>query len=247
MRAVNLLTHALTKNPKRVLDLGVGRGHHSKAFIANGAEVVGVDVNDAPHKHDKYNHVQLPIEMLETKEGAEKYDLIWCCHTLEHLPNVQAALVNMSSWLKDDGWLYIAVPSDSQERLHIGHLTLWTPAHLVYNLICAGWDCKEALWYTSYVTIGLCVQKKRIKDMTWRTGGPSEEKALNDYTPVPMGHDFGAWWANNWPVDIPTGRVTDPPQVTAGVYRTNLPPRVQLAYGPNPSLRKEPGILTSKE
>ena len=37
------------------------------------------------------------------------------------------------------------------------------------------------------------------------------------------------------------GRVMDPPLVTSGVIRSNLPPQVQLAYGPNPELRKEPG------
>lgn len=34
------------------------------------------------------------------------------------------------------------------------------------------------------------------------------------------------------------GRVMDPPLVTSGVIRSNLPPQVQLAYGPNPELRK---------
>ena len=240
MHGIELLKYALTKNPKRVLDLGVGHGHHAKAFIANGAEVVGVDVRDAPHKHDKYSHVQMPIELLETKEDAPKYDLVWFCHTLEHMPNVQAILVNIAEWLEDDGYLCVAVPTSSQDRLHIGHLTLWTPAHLVYNLICAGWDCREAKWYTSYQTIGLCVQKRRIKDMTWRTGMPSEEKKLNEFSPVHISHECGAWWGNNWPNDT-QGRTPDPPNVTIGACKTNLQPQVQLAYGPNPALRKSPG------
>ena len=240
MRAVSLLKHALSKEPKRVLDLGVGNGEHAKAFISYGADVVGIDVRERPHTHPKYTHIKSPIELLDQGEDEEKYDLIWCSHILEHMPNVQYILVKLAGWLKDDGWLYIAVPTDTQERVHIGHLTLWTPALLIYNLICAGWDCKEAEWYTSYRTIGLCVKKKRIEDMSWRTGSPDEIYDVNKYSPRVFHHEWGAWWENNWPEELP-GRCTDPPLVTINVLQTNLPPRVQMNFGPNPSFRREPG------
>ena len=184
MSRIDLLRHAITRQPKTVLDLGVGDGAHAKAFMSYGAKVVGVDVKDPPHVHEQYSHSQLPVEFLEPAESAEPYDMVWCSHLLQHLPNVQAFLVQIEPFLKDDGWLYIAVPSSSQDRLHVGHLTLWTPALLVYNLICAGWDCSKAEWYTSYDTIGLCVQKKRIEDMSWRTGTIEEISVLNEYSPV---------------------------------------------------------------
>ena len=50
----------------------------------------------------------------------------------------------------------------------------------------------------------------------------------------------GAWWGNNWHEET-EDRVADPPGVTAGFGVTNLPPEVQLAFGPNPNLRKPPG------
>ena len=240
MSRIDLLQDALTKNPETVLDLGVGSGVHAKAFIANGASVVGVDVKDPPHEHKQYAHSQTPVEFLEPADDSEPYDMVWCSHLLQLLPNVQAFLVQIDTFLKDDGWLYIAVPCNDQSRFHVGHLTLWTPALLVYNLICAGWDCSGAKWYTSYDTIGLCMQKKRIKDMSWRTGTTDELVHLNEYSPATMKHEHGAWWGNNWPTET-DGRVTDPPLVTSGVVSTNLPPKVQLAFGPNPLLRKEPG------
>jgi len=231
-----LLEYALTLSPEKVLDVGVGSGVAAKAFIASGSHVVGIDVKDSPHEHKNYVHIKSAVEMIDPAEDAEPYDLIWCSHLLQKVPNVQAVLVMLSDWLKDDGWLFIAVPSASQDRFHIGNLTLWTPAHLVYNLICAGWDCKDAKWYTEYDTIGFCVQKKRITDMSWRTGESNEANAINEYSPVHIRQDNGAWWANRWHEDTGS-RVIDPPQVTAGVYKTNLPPQVQLAYGPNPNLR----------
>lgn len=243
MRSVDLLEQALTKNPKSVLDVGVGNGAHSMAFIANGAtRVVGVDPREKNIEHNCYEHKQDPYEQLDL--GDEKFDMVWCSHTLEHIPNVQHFLIHLRAWLKPDGWLAISVPSDKQQRVHIGHLTLWTPAHLVYNLICAGWDCKEAIWYTRYLSIGLLVQKFPDIDLSWRTSLPSEHYGLNSHTPKYLGHNDGAWWGNRWPVEFDSERPTDPPMVTLGIEHTNIPPKSQLAFGPNPAFRKEPGTWT---
>jgi SAM-dependent methyltransferase len=239
MSKVRLLKHALERNPGYVLDIGTGNGWAAKAFIGNGARVVGIDVKDPPHVHENYTHVQMAFEMLEPQEDAEKYDLVWCSNVLESIPNVQAFLLQVASLLKEGGWLYLAVPTLLQDRIHIGNLTVWSPAHLVYNLICAGYDCSDAEWYTEYETIAICIPNKRIEDMTWRTGDRWEEPIVNKYSPAKMGHDHGSWWANRWPEET-KGRVVDPPLVTVGEHRTNLPPEVQLAYGPNPALRKPP-------
>jgi len=239
MRATRLLEYAISKKPATVLDIAVGPGKHAQCFIANGSHVTGVDVKDAPFEHENYVHIAQNYETLKVKEDAEKFDMIWCCHTLEHIPNAQHFLIHLASWLKDDGWLAISVPP-SMDRLHVGHLSLWTPAHLAYNLICAGWDCRDARWYTEYCSIGFMVQKRPEIDLSWRTGMPSETLALNKFMPIVVNHEDNAWWLDNW--HEPTGKLAiDPPHVTLGYQRTNLAPQVQLAYGPNPALRKPPG------
>jgi len=234
-----LLAHAISQSPELVLDLGVGSGWATAGFISTGSTVVGIDVKDAPFEHEKYTHIKDAFEIVEPEEDT-KFDLVWCTDVLQSVPNVQAFLVKIANLIADDGWLYLSVHPYSQDRLHIGNLSVWTPAHLVYNLICAGYDCKKAQWYTEYNTIGLCVRKLRIDDMTWRTGDEREEATINLYSPVHIRHDSGAWWANNWPQET-SGRVNDPPLVTIGEIKTNLPPKNQLAYGPNPALRKEAG------
>jgi SAM-dependent methyltransferase len=186
-------------------------------------------------EHKYYTHVQEPYENASFEE---QFDLIWCSHTLEHIPNVQHFLVTLQGWLKPGGWLFIAVPSDRQARIHVGHLTLWTPAHLAYNLVCAGWDCKDAIWYTDYLSIGMVVQNKGPLDLSWRTSLPNEVSHLNQFMPKHVRHNDGAWWGNNWPDEVPYERASDPPLVTIGVEKTNIPPQTQLAYGPNPELRR---------
>ncbi len=241
MRATSLLEEALTVKAETVLDVGIGRGSHARAFIGNKSRVTGIDPrpgNPELLEHKYYTHIEDAYEKVSFEED-EKFDLVWCSHTLEHIPNVQHFLITLQGWLKPNGWLFIAVPNDRQSRLHIGHLTLWTPAHLAYNLVCAGWDCKDAIWYTDYLTIGMSVQNTGVIDLSWRTSLPSEGKHLNDFLPKPMRHNDGAWWGNYWPVDVPYERAVDPPLVTVGVEKTNLPPQTQLAYGPNPALREK--------
>jgi len=236
MRSVRLLTHAISKQPETVLDIAVGPGSHAQCFIANGAKVTGLDVTPARFEHEDYTHIQSPYELVKLDE---KFDMVFCCHTLEHMPNPQHFLIHLASWLKEDGWLAISVPP-SQDRLHVGHLSLWTPAHLVYNLICAGWDCKDAIWYTEYVSIGLMVQKKTEIDLSWRTGLPSEILALNQFTPIIINHEDDAWWADNWHEET-TEVAEDPPMVTIGKQITTRPPKQFMPHGPNPNLRKAPG------
>ncbi len=234
MRGVRLLEHALTYERGTVLDLAVGAGEHAKAFLGQGFDVTGVDTKPALIRHPQYEHYQTPYEELELDK---QFDMVWSCHTLEHIPNAQHFLMSLRKWTKDDGYLAIAVPPSRQNRIHIGHLSLWTPAHLVYNLIKAGWDCKNAIWYTEYCTIGLIVQKTKDIDFSEETGMPDELFWLNRYTPIIINHEDAAWWQNNWHEEVEQ-RISDPPSVTIGQTKTTLPPLIQLSYGPNPELRK---------
>jgi len=234
VRANSLLRQALTLNPETVLDVGGAGSDHAIAFISNGAKDLSIDPRHTDLTHKNYQHEQSPYEEVDLED---KFDVVWCSHVLEHIPNVQHFLVTLYGWLKDDGYLCIAVPPDRQRRLHVGHLTLWTPAHLAYNLVCAGYDCKDAIWYTEYLSIGMMVQKKPCIDLSWRTGLPNELSNLNLYMPKVIRHEDGAWWGNNWPEELEAYRASDPPCVTIGASKTNLPPDIQLAFGPNPELR----------
>ncbi len=237
MRAVDLLRLAIETKQESVLDVGSGLGEHSMAFISGGAKrVVGLDPSFTGIEHECYEHVHDPYELADF--GDEQFDVVFTSHVLEHIPNIQHFLIHLQKWVKPGGYLAIAAPTSRQNRLHVGHLSVWTPAHMMYNLVCAGWDCSDALWYTSYLTIGILVQNKGPIDLSWRTSLPGEYIELNKYMPKEVYHEDGAWWGNNWPVDVYSVRVTDPPMVTMGVQKTNMAPEVQLAYGPNPKLRE---------
>ena len=241
MRAVRLLEYALTKEPKTVLDVGTGHGYHAMSFLAQGCSVTGLDVVPPQVVHKNLTSIQNTWEGATAELEGQEFDMIWCCHVLEHIQNIQSFSMWLRKHLKPGGWLMLAVPPSRQNRFHIGHCTLWTPAHLVYNLICSGWDCKDANWYTEYMTIGISLQRVDDVDMSGRTTVPSEAPWLNQYAPLTFRHENGAWWGNRWHEFVESDRIMDPPFVTAGLQAANyfnLPPAVQLAYGPNPELRK---------
>lgn len=239
MRAVRLLEHALTKAPETVLDVGTGHGFHAMSFLAQGSSVTGLDVVPPQIVHKNYEHIQNIYEESKKQLGDRQFDMIWCCHVLEHIPNIQHFLMYLRRYLKPGGWLFLAVPPSRQDRLHVGHYTLWTPAHLIYNMITSGWDCKDANWYTEYLSIGICLQKVDDIDMSGRTALPSEVQWLNQFSPRIIRHEDGAWWGSRWHEHVECDRIMDPPFVTAGLQPSSLPPQVQLAFGPNPKLREK--------
>lgn len=71
-----------------------------------------------------------------------KYDVVWMSHVLEHQLDVNAFLKKARDLVSPGGYLVVTVPPSKPEVVG-GHLTLWTPGLLIYNLILAGFDCKD--------------------------------------------------------------------------------------------------------
>ena len=219
MRAVRLLREALTlPDVTDVIDCATGQGKHAQAFLSQDKHVVGIDLGRSFLRHSNYRHLKQSFE----KVSPEPADLVWSCHTLEHVPNPGLMLTKFREWLKPDGWLAIAVPTNQQDRIHIGHLSLWTPAHLMYNLVVNGWDCSGARWYTEYCTIAVLLQKTDDIDFRGSTAMPTEKDWLNKYMPRKIIHEGDSWWPNNWHKE--TGdRVENPPYVNVGLNKPYRP------------------------
>lgn len=194
MRATRLLRTALEIPSETVLDCAVGTGKHAIAFLSKGKKVTGLDIFDPKLRHTNYTAKGQSFEEANLPE----FDLVWSCHTLEHVENPGFFLRSLRKWTKTGGWLAIAVPPGSQDYFHIGHLTLWTPAHLAYNLVTAGWNCKEAKWYTEDRDIGFLVQKTADISFTGRTAMPTEIDWLQQFMPAKIEQQGNSWWPNNW-------------------------------------------------
>ena len=116
------------------------------------------------------------------------YDCIWCSHVLEHQLNPNFFLTKIFHTLKDDGVLAITVPPRKDEIVG-GHVTLWNAGLLLYNLILAGFDCKDAAVKSYGYNISVIVNKRTaiLPELNYDAG---DINALNEFFPLGVYEGF---------------------------------------------------------
>jgi SAM-dependent methyltransferase len=140
-----------------VLDVGSGKGEQAQVMRAAGKTVTTLDLVG-------------PADILQEfiEPFCSWYDAVWCCHVLEHQRNVGAFLDKLREDIAPAGILAITVPP-CKPRTVAGHLSLWTPGLLLYNLVCAGFDCSEASLYAGGYDISVIVRRGEHTKATNRT------------------------------------------------------------------------------
>lgn len=127
-----------------VLDVGAGEGRHAKVFQDHGKQVTKLDFGTSVYaqiaEKDGIRSITADANRVELNET---FDCVWACHVLEHQPNVNSFISRLKSWTSAGGLIAITVPA-AKFSLAGGHLSLWTPALLIYNMVFAGIDCSDA-------------------------------------------------------------------------------------------------------
>ncbi len=143
------LDKLLTYGFDTVLDIGSGPGKQAQILRDNNKNVTTISLIP-------------PADIVGDfmTEDLSTYDCIWASHVLEHQLNVNLFLKRCYELLKDDGIFAVTVPP-LKHRIVGGHLTLWNAGLLLYNLILAGFDCKEAKVKSYGYNISVIVRKKK--------------------------------------------------------------------------------------
>lgn len=118
------------KRVGRVLELGCGIGYQS-AFLASMAEEViatdlpeenteahapGMKVAEDLHKALKISNVKLiPCSAEELPFPDKSFDMVFSSHVLEHVPDQEKALKEISRVLKDNGLHFCVVPTRAEK------------------------------------------------------------------------------------------------------------------------------------
>lgn len=101
----------------RVLEVGCGRGHLTKALANRGVDIVGIDAN--PQAADLADHGQvrhMRAEQLEFDDAS--FDLIISVHAIEHIPELPRALSEMARVLAPGGNAVHIYPAEPIQGLY---------------------------------------------------------------------------------------------------------------------------------
>ena len=92
-----------------ILDFGCGAGRDTKYFLSRGYQVDAVDGSEQLCRiASEYTGIKVRQMLFQELDEKEKYDGIWACASILHLPKKQLreVLKNMYAALKSKGWIY---------------------------------------------------------------------------------------------------------------------------------------------
>ncbi|PVV26515.1 MAG: bifunctional 3-demethylubiquinol 3-O-methyltransferase/2-polyprenyl-6-hydroxyphenol methylase [gamma proteobacterium symbiont of Ctena orbiculata] len=101
---------------KQVLDVGCGGGILSESMAANGAQVTGIDMGEAPLQVARLhllesgleiNYERIPVERL-AEEQPEQFDVVTCMEMLEHVPDPASVVNACARLVKPGGTLFFS-------------------------------------------------------------------------------------------------------------------------------------------
>ena len=147
-------------NPRSIIDIGSGGDNHKRFFSFFCEQVFTNDFNE------DLNNLNFPGDFMEIDFGRE-FSVVYCSNVLEHARNVGNFIEKLFAICEDDGIVSIIVPRPHLNRLLSGHITTWSTGTLVYNIICAGFDCSDAQVLDGEYEKGIIVRKKPIRDLSF--------------------------------------------------------------------------------
>jgi ubiquinone/menaquinone biosynthesis C-methylase UbiE len=95
----------------RVLEVGCGQGHLTRALDEQGADIVGIDANpNAPEVAGGELIRQMDAESLDFDD--ESFDVVISVHAIEHIPGLGIALAEIARVLKKGGEAVFIYPAE---------------------------------------------------------------------------------------------------------------------------------------
>ncbi|PIU42227.1 MAG: hypothetical protein COS99_01080 [Candidatus Omnitrophica bacterium CG07_land_8_20_14_0_80_42_15] len=128
----------------RILDFGGGGGYNLRLFAKNNLCYI-VDY-EKPHLQGDVKYLCQTADEI-TQEI--KFDIILCCHVLEHVADPVKILQKLASHLVPNGILYIEIPFEcfpskfKNLQNPLTHINFFSPSSLLYLLSSCGFGVKK--------------------------------------------------------------------------------------------------------
>jgi 2-polyprenyl-3-methyl-5-hydroxy-6-metoxy-1,4-benzoquinol methylase len=162
---------------KQVLDIACGVGYGSKTLKeAGAASVMGVDCSESALQHARTNY-QLPgVEFLcadaEKFQTTQKFDVVVCLETIEHLHAPIDFLKNVHSYLNSDGYLFLGVPLGETRHIDAYHFQKFSQKDVMRLLDQAGFTIETHQCDVLFLSIKTMLE--------WRKKFPDEASSWSD-------------------------------------------------------------------
>ena len=141
-----------------ILDFGCGAGRDTKYFLEKGYIVDAIDGSEELCKlASEYTGIEVKHMLFQELSDIEKYDGIWACSSILHLPYAELVDVmkKMRLALKDTGIIYTSFKYGSFEGVRNGRYFIDMTEESLEKLLqdVGGLDVEE-IWVTSDVRPG---------------------------------------------------------------------------------------------
>ncbi len=136
------------KNRGHILDIGCATGEFLNHFKNHAWETKGIEPAEEPRNFAINNfHLDVKPEELLNELAEDSFDVISMWHVLEHVPDLNERMQQISRLLKKNGLLVIALPNYQS----------WDGQH--YQNYWAGYDVPRHLYHFSEKTITALLDK----------------------------------------------------------------------------------------
>lgn len=117
----NIYQHFTKSLPNNafILDAGCGSGRDTKAFLEMGYKVEAFDASsELVSRARKYTGIDVIHALFNDVNSTDKYDAIWCCASLLHVPEIELpeVLSKLSNALKPNGSWYVSFKYGDSQR-----------------------------------------------------------------------------------------------------------------------------------
>jgi 2-polyprenyl-3-methyl-5-hydroxy-6-metoxy-1,4-benzoquinol methylase len=152
-----------------IIDIGCGTGHNSRAMVAKGHRVRGIDISE--HAIARYRENGFDGRTMDIERGLEfadaSFDLAFCSEVIEHLVRPERFAAEVYRVLRPGGRLVLSTPNSAfwlyrilalfgwvvSDVQHPMHLRFFTRASLRRLLETAGFRTRATLGRNMYLIL----------------------------------------------------------------------------------------------
>lgn len=183
MALERLLDDPAFADVETVLDVGSGAGEHAHIMLARGKRVTALDYGKSIYFTRNPRHDSIVADF-NTHPFANQFDCVWCSHVLEHQLDNHRFLVRTNEVLREGGVLCVTVPPLRRRNLIVGgHVSFWNLGLLLYRLVLAGYDCRDAICLRYGYNLSVLVRKRRIEVLDRITYDAGDIEKIREFLP----------------------------------------------------------------